>query len=72
MKVKIKTKILSAMLITSLVIIIILSSIHYLIENQLATDYTEHIVEAIKQISKKNDEISSLVLTPFTEKYLQA
>jgi len=72
MKVKIKTKILSAMLITSFVIIIILSSIHYLIENQLATDYTEHIAEAIKQISKKNDEISSRVLTPFTEKYLQA
>ena len=71
MKTKIKTKFLSVLLTTSLLIIAIVSTVHYFFEKELADKYTEQSIKSINYLLKKNNELSSDTLTPFTERYLE-
>ena len=71
MKFRIKTKILAVLLIISLIIIALLSSMHYFMEKKLADNYTKYSISSLQHIAHINNEISNQYLTPFTERYLQ-
>ena len=68
---KIKTRILAALLFTSFIIIIALSTIHYFFEKGLAKTYTALSFKSINSIVKKYNETTNNLITPLSEKYLQ-
>ena len=70
MRLNIRTKFLSVLLVTSLLIIATSSTVNYFFEKDLAKKFTKKTITALETITKNSKGLFDASITPFTERYL--